>query len=97
MKEFRNPVFDLGVVSIILFMAGIFILNTSEYYGYIVLFTAVSLGIIFTVINIFQVVRSKTLTGQRKILWIVIVTLVPMLGGFIYYIFSGSNERKTIE
>ncbi len=97
MKEFRNPVFDLGIISIILFIAGIFILNTNEHYGYIVLFSGVALGVIFTIINIIEIARSKQLKGQKKIIWFIIVTLVPMLGGFMYYIFSRSNERSTIE
>ena len=97
MKEFRNPVFDLGIISIILFIAGIFILNTNQHYGNIVLFTGVALGVLFSIINIIEVARSKELKGQKKILWLVIVFLVPLLGSFMYYIFSRSNERSTIE
>ncbi len=97
MKEFRNPIFDLGIISVILFIAGIFILNTNQHYGYIVLFTGVALGIIFTIINIIEVARSKKLKGQKKIVWFIIVTLVPLFGSFMYYIFSRSNEKNTIE
>jgi hypothetical protein len=97
MKQFRNPVFDLGVIGAILFVTGVFILNTNQHYGYIVLFTGVGLGVIFTIINVIEIARSKKITGQKKMLWLAIVFLVPMLGGFIYYIFSGSNEKSTIE
>ncbi len=97
MKEFRNPVFDIGVFGVILFVAGVFILNTNPHYGYIVLFTGVGLGVIFSIINLIEVARSKKLKGQNKILWLMIVFLLPILGGFIYYIFSGSNEKRTIE
>ena len=97
MKQFRNPVFDIGVIGAILFVAGVFILNTNQHYGYIVLFTGVGLGVIFSIINLIEVARSKKLKGQKKMLWLVIVFLVPMLGGFMYYIFSGSNEKSTIE
>jgi hypothetical protein len=97
MKEFRNPVFDLGVLGGILFLAGVFILNTSQHYGYIVLFTGVGLAVIFSIINLVEVARSKKLQGQTKVLWLVIVFLLPILGGFMYYIFSGSNEKRTIE
>ncbi|MEO5781685.1 MAG: PLDc N-terminal domain-containing protein [Ginsengibacter sp.] len=97
MKEFRNPVFDAGILSIILFIAGIFILNTSEHYGYIVLFSGTGLGIIFSLITIVEVALSKLLKGQKKILWLMIVFLVPVLGSFMYYIFSGSNEKRRIE
>lgn len=97
MKEFRNPVFVIGILGAILFLSGVFILSNSQHYGYIVLFTGVGLGIIFTIINIIEVARSKRLKGQKKILWLIIVFLLPMLGGFMYYIFSGSNEKRTIE
>lgn len=97
MKEFRNPVFDTGVIGIILFVAGVFVLNTNQHYGYIVLFTGVGLGVIFSIINLIEVARSKKLKGQTKILWLMIVFLLPVLGGFIYYIFSGNNEKRTIE
>ncbi len=66
MKEFRNPVFDAGILSLILFIAGIFILNTSEHYGYIILFTGAGLGIIFSLITIVEVALSKLLKGQQK-------------------------------
>ena len=55
MKEFRNPVFDIGVIGAILFVAGVFILNTNQHYGYIVLFTGVGLGVIFTIINFMRI------------------------------------------
>ena len=97
MKEFRNPVFDLGIISVILFVTGIFILNSNQHYGYIVLFTGVGLGLIFSIINIIEVARSKELKGQKKIAWFIIVTLVPMFGSFIYYIFSRNNEKSSIQ
>jgi hypothetical protein len=97
MKEFRNPVFDAGILSIILFIAGIFILNTSEHYGYIILFSGAGLGVIFSLITIVEVALSKLLKGQKKVLWLMIVFLVPVLGSFMYYIFSRSNQKRTIE
>jgi hypothetical protein len=97
MKQFRNPVFDMGLIGAILFLVGVFILSHSTHYGYIVLFTGLGLGVIFSLINLIEVARSKRLKGQKKVLWLVIVFLLPILGGFIYYIFSGSNERTTIE
>jgi hypothetical protein len=97
MKEFRNPVFDIGVIGGILFLAGVFILNTNQHYGYIVLFTGVGLAVIFSLITLIEVARSKKLKGQFKILWLMLVFLLPILGGFMYYFFSGSNEKRTIE
>lgn len=97
MKEFRNPVFDLGIISVILFIVGIFIFNTNQHYGYIVLFAGVALGAIFTIINMIEVARSKALKGQKKIAWFIVVALVPMIGGFMFYIFSRNNEKSTIK
>ncbi|MDQ6755558.1 MAG: PLDc N-terminal domain-containing protein [Bacteroidota bacterium] len=97
MKEFRNPIFDLGIISIIIFLIGIFVLGTNTHYGYIILFTGVGLGIIFTFINIVGVVRTHTLKGERKIFWLMIVLLVPVLGSFIYYIFTKKNEKPMME
>jgi hypothetical protein len=97
MKEFRNPVFDIGILGAILFIVGVIILNTNRHYGYIVLITGLSLGVIFSLINLIEVARSKKLKGQTKVLWLVLVFLLPILGGFMYYIFSGSNEKRTIE
>jgi NADH:ubiquinone oxidoreductase subunit 6 (subunit J) len=95
-KQFRNPVFDLGVLSVILFLAGVFILNTNGQYGYIILFIATGAAILFTLITIIELLRSKTLKGQKKVLWMMIVFLVPVLGSFMYYIFSSDNEKPTI-
>ncbi len=97
MKEFRNPVFDLGIISMILFVAGVFILNSNPHYGYIILFTGVGLGIIFSLINIILVITTHTIKGERKIFWLMIVLLVPVLGSFIFYIFTRRNEKSAIE
>ena len=97
MKEFRNPVFDLGIISVIFFLIGIFILNTSEHYGYIILFTGVGLGILFTLINVISVAKTTTLRGETKVFWLIIVVLVPILGGFIYYIFTKKNEKRIMD
>lgn len=97
MKEFRNPVFDLGIISVIIFMVGIFLLSSNTHYGTIVLFIGVGLGVIFTFINIVGIARTHTLKGEKKIFWLMIVVLVPVLGGFIYYIFTRKNEKPSIE
>jgi hypothetical protein len=97
MKEFRNPLFDIGVLGAILFFAGVFILTTNKHYGYIVLFTGLGLGVIFSMVSLIEIARSQRLTGQKKMLWLMIVFLLPIIGSFIYYIFSGSNEKRTIE
>src|SRR5258705_498209 len=96
MKEFRNPVFALGVLSIIIFVIGIFLLSSSTHYGNIVLFTGVIMGTIFTLFNIVSVARTSDVRGEKKIFWLLIVVLVPVLGSFIYYIFTGKNENPTI-
>ena len=97
MKQFRNPVFDIGIIGVILFLVGVFILNNSEHYGYIVLFTGVGLAGIFSIITLIEVACSHRLKGQKKILWLMIVFLLPVAGAFIYYIFSGTNKETTID
>lgn len=96
MKEFRNPIFDLGVAGVILFVIGIFILNTNPHYGYIIMVSGFVMGILFTLVNIIGVARTKTLKGQMKIFWLIIVVLVPVFGSFIYQIFTRKNERNGI-
>jgi hypothetical protein len=56
----------MGIIGAILFLSGVFILNNSQHYGYIVLFTGVGLGILFSLINIVEIARSKTLKRQKK-------------------------------
>lgn len=92
MRQFRNPNFDLGILTIVTFIVGIFVLNTSQHYGSIILYTGTGLGITFSLVTIIEVVRSKKFKGQKKALWLMIVFLVPVLGSFMYYLFTGSNE-----
>jgi Uncharacterized protein conserved in bacteria containing a divergent form of TPR repeats len=97
MKQFRNPVFAIGILGLVIFLAGVFILNNNQHYGYIVLITGIGLAAISSLITLIEVARSHRLKGQKKVIWLVIVFLLPIVGGFMYYIFSGTNEERTID
>ena len=57
--------------------------------GYSVWGLLILIGDIWAIINIFQ----SSVSNEKKLLWIVVVVLLPLLG-LILWFFLGPRERK---
>ena len=86
MQTLKHPNFILGIFSFILLFIGIGLRANSYQSGDYVIISAVALGAIHWIWSIIDVSRSDTLQPSQRKFWLIIVIIVPPLGGLIYYI-----------
>ena len=89
----KHPNFFLGLLSFILLFIGIGLKS----YGYrlsdYVLIAAVAIGAIHWIWSIADVFRDRNIGSQSRVVWLIIVIIVPPLGGMIYYM-MGTRQVK---
>jgi len=56
-----------------------------------VLLSGIACGGIHWVWSVIDVFRNRLLLGESRIFWIVIVLLIPPLGGMLYYLMPRKN------
>ena len=88
MKQTTHPNFVLGIISLVLLFVGI----GMKFYGYrsgdYVLIATAVLGGIHWLWSIFDVFKHQTAASQSRIFWIILVVIIPPVGGLLYYGFS---------
>jgi hypothetical protein len=88
MKQTTHPNFILGLISLVLLFVGI----GMKFYGYRsgdgVLIAATVLGGIHWVWGIIDVFKHQNSLSQSRKFWIILVIVLPPIGGMFYYMFS---------
>ena len=86
----------LLVISIILFFIGISIPGTGTVLHIVFVVAGVTLGFIFYLLSLRQVLKTPSLSSGRRIFWIVAIVCLPMIGNLIYIILHDADTRKQI-
>jgi hypothetical protein len=89
----HHPSFIIGVLSFVLLICGIVLKGSGFKSGDYVDLAAVVFGGIHWVWSITDVLRNRQLTGDSRIFWIIVVMLVPPVGGMLYYLM----KRKPLQ
>ncbi len=89
-KNTRYPNFILGAVSLLLFVIGV-IIRANFAVGTTIVFIAVGLGAVHWIWGITDIITGYDLNPRSKTFWLIIVTLIPPLGGMIYYLMKRKN------
>ena len=90
-KNTRHPSFIIGLVSFVLFILGVVLRGYGYAGGIYVLGSAVALGAIHWIWSITDVVTGYDLKPASKSFWLILVMLIPPLGGMIYYMMRRKN------
>ncbi len=87
----RHPAFIIGVASFFLFLLGI-VLRADDYLsGDKIILVAIAFGAIHWIWSIANVIKGYDLNPASKSFWIILVMLIPPLGGMIYYMMKRKN------
>jgi NADH:ubiquinone oxidoreductase subunit 6 (subunit J) len=92
MKNLRLII--LLIVACLFFGIGISIPGTGKPLHIVFVVAGIVVGFIFYVLSFSQVI--KKLSGERRILWIILVVCVPMIGNLLYIIIQDTLTRKQI-
>jgi hypothetical protein len=92
-KNITHPSFLIGATSFVLFILGIVLRANNYVFGDKIIFRAIVLGAIHWVWSMLDVVTGYDLSPDSKSFWLILVMLVPPMGGMIYYIMKRKNIR----
>jgi hypothetical protein len=90
MKNIRHPNFILGLISFIIFFTGIGMRANGLEGGNYVLGASLLLGgihWIWSIIDVFTDFRVNS-GSENRIIWIILVIILPPIGGMLYYTMS---------
>lgn len=89
----KHPAFIIGAASFVLFLYGIVFRGNGYVVGDKVILSSIILGGIHWVWSIIDVAAGHDLNPSSKSFWLIIVLLIPPLGGMIYYMMKRKNVR----
>lgn len=90
-KNIRHPSFIIGATSFILFLLGIVLRGNGFVAGDKIVLSAIILGAIHWIWSIIDVITGYDLNPGSKSFWLILVMLIPPLGGMIYYLMKRKN------
>ena len=90
-KNITHPGFYIGLLSFILFVLGVVLRGNGYVKGDVVILSALVLGAVHWVWSIINVIKGYDLNPESKIFWLILVMLVPPVGGMLYYMMRRKN------
>jgi hypothetical protein len=90
-KNIQHPAFIIGLISFILLIVGAGIRANSYSAGDWIFLSAVGLGAIHWIWAIIDVIKGYDLNPDSKTFWLILVILIPPMGGMLYYMMKRKN------
>lgn len=87
----HHPSFIIGAISFVLFLLGIVLRGNGYVDGDKIILSAIVLGAVHWIWSIIDVITGYDLNPDSKSFWLIIVMLIPPLGGMIYYMMKRKN------
>jgi hypothetical protein len=90
MRNVKHPNFILGIVSLLLIFIGVGMrANSYDSGDYVLAFSFLLAGIhwIWSIIDVFKDFRVNS-SSENRVLWIILVIVLPVIGGTFYYAMS---------
>lgn len=93
MKNMWHPSFIVGLISIVIFIAGIALYGYGYDYGYTVIIIAAVLAGIHWVWSIIDVIGRHDMKPFQKRFWLILVVAAPAIGGMLFYILHQKSGK----
>ncbi|HEY0680141.1 MAG TPA: PLDc N-terminal domain-containing protein [Chitinophagaceae bacterium] len=93
MLNLRKPAFIFNVIGVLLFFIGLYLQQTGSYGAYTLMFIGLFMAVIYWFWAIIDVVRADDLNPNQKKFWLIIVIVVPALGGALFHIMHQSRNK----
>lgn len=90
-KNMGHPAFIIGAVSFVLFLFGVVLRGNNVVFGDKIILFAIILGAIHWIWTVVGVLTGYDLNPASKSFWLILVMLIPPLGGMIYYMMKRKN------
>lgn len=90
-KNMGHPAFILGAVSFVFFLFGVVLRGNDSIWGNKIILVAIILGALHWIWTVVEVLTGHDLNPKSKSFWLILVMLIPPLGGMIYYMMKRKN------
>jgi len=90
-KNIKHPSFIIGLLSFVLFLLGVIIRGNGYVKGDFVILFSIILGGVHWIWSVRDVIKSYDLKPGSKIFWLIMVLLIPPVGGMVYYMMKRKN------
>ncbi|MGZ3836927.1 MAG: PLDc N-terminal domain-containing protein [Flavisolibacter sp.] len=91
-KYHLHPNFLLGAFSFLALLLGVVLRSDDFMFGEYLKLAGIGLGAIHWTWSIIDVFTNHGLNGKSRMFWIILVMLIPPVGGMIYYL----NRRMNV-
>lgn len=93
MINLRKPALIFSIIGLLLFFAGLFMQQKQGNSGEMLMYIGLTMGVIYWFWAIIDVVTADDLKPYEKKFWLIIVIIVPALGGTLFHIMHQSRNK----
>lgn len=92
-KNISHPSFLIGAFSFLLLISGVAFRKYDFPIGDYVILSGLMLGAVHWIWSTIDVLTNKELNPESRMFWMLLVLLIPPVGGMIYYTMLSKNVR----
>ncbi len=88
-----HPSFIIGATSFLLLILGVVFKGNGFRIGNYVILSGIILGGIHWLWSSIDVFTNKNMNSESRMFWMILVMLIPPVGGMVYYMMRSKNIR----
>lgn len=88
-----HPSFIIGATSFLLLILGVVVKGNGFPIGNYVILSGIILGGIHWLWSSIDVFTNKSMNSESRMFWMILVMLIPPVGGMVYYMMRSKNIR----
>ena len=92
-KNMSHPSFIIGATSFLLLILGVVFKGNGFRIGNYVILSGIILGGIHWIWSSIDVFTNKNMNSESRMFWMILVMLIPPIGGMAYYMMRSKNIR----
>jgi len=93
MLNLRKPAFIFILISVVLFMVGLFMKQKEKDGGATPMYIGLSMAVIYWFWAIIEVAKAEDLRPDQKKFWLIIVITIPAVGGALFHIMHQRRNK----
>lgn len=86
MLNLRKPALIFNIIGVVIFFIGLGLVQSGNETGAVLMYTGLAMAIIYWIWSVVDVLRADDLRPYQKKFWLIIVLIVPAIGGSLFHI-----------
>jgi len=93
MLNLRKPALIFNVIGVILFFIGLYLQQKENYGGEIMMYIGLGMAVVYWIWSVVDVLTADDLKPYQKKFWLIIVLIIPALGGTLFHIMHQDRNK----